>query len=114
LQKKNIYLKPNFYMTTGLYRLWLLKLKDISLATWGRKKLGVRLKCLMALKQRYKDEQPLVLVMRVVLHMTFLGIDETLIAMGAEVTWSSTIFFLHKIKQQRLMLRQIQVYGRFK
>ena len=75
------------------------KVKDISLADWGRKEINLaeaEMPGLMALREEYKDEQPL-RGARIAgcLHMTIQTavLIETLQALGAEVTWSSCNIF---------------------
>ena len=75
------------------------KVKDISLADWGRKEIELaeaEMPGLMALREEYADEQPL-LGARIAgcLHMTIQTavLIETLVALGAEVTWSSCNIF---------------------
>jgi adenosylhomocysteinase len=75
------------------------KVKDISLADWGRKEIELaeaEMPGLMALREEYKDEQPLAGA-RIAgcLHMTIQTavLIETLIALGADVTWSSCNIF---------------------
>ncbi|HET8837610.1 MAG TPA: adenosylhomocysteinase [Flavobacteriaceae bacterium] len=75
------------------------KVKDISLADWGRKEIELaeaEMPGLMALREEYKNEQPLKGA-RIAgcLHMTIQTavLIETLIALGAEVTWSSCNIF---------------------
>ena len=75
------------------------KVKDISLADWGRKEMDLaeaEMPGLMALREEYKDEQPL-RGARIAgcLHMTIQTavLIETLQALGAEVTWSSCNIF---------------------
>lgn len=75
------------------------KVKDLSLAAWGRKEIELaeaEMPGLMALREEYKDEQPLKGA-RIAgcLHMTIQTavLIETLIALGAEVTWSSCNIF---------------------
>ncbi len=70
------------------------KVKDISLADWGRKEIELaeaEMPGLMALREEYKDQQPLKGA-RIAgcLHMTIQTavLIETLVALGAEVTWS--------------------------
>ncbi|MBK9072357.1 MAG: adenosylhomocysteinase [Myxococcales bacterium] len=71
------------------------KVKDISLAEWGRKEIGIaesEMPGLMALRQEFGKSQPLKGA-RVAgcLHMTTQTavLIETLTALGAEVTWTS-------------------------
>jgi adenosylhomocysteinase len=75
------------------------KVKDISLAEWGRKEIELaeaEMPGLMSLREEYKDEQPLK-GSRIAgcLHMTIQTavLIETLQALGAEVTWSSCNIF---------------------
>ena len=75
------------------------KVKDISLAAWGRKEIELaeaEMPGLMSLHEEYKDEQPLKGA-RIAgcLHMTIQTavLIETLKALGAEVTWSSCNIF---------------------
>ncbi len=75
------------------------KVKDISQADWGRKEIRLaeaEMPGLMSLREEYKDEQPLKGA-RIAgcLHMTIQTavLIETLIELGAEVTWSSCNIF---------------------
>ena len=75
------------------------KVKDISLAAWGRKEIELaeaEMPGLISLREQYKDEQPLKGA-RIAgcLHMTIQTavLIETLTALGAEVTWSSCNIF---------------------
>ncbi|MEP5255771.1 MAG: adenosylhomocysteinase [Winogradskyella arenosi] len=75
------------------------KVKDLSLAAWGRKEINLaeaEMPGLMSLREEYKDEQPLKGA-RIAgcLHMTIQTavLIETLQALGAEVTWSSCNIF---------------------
>ena len=75
------------------------KVKDISLASWGRKEIKLaeaEMPGLMSLREEYKNEQPLKGA-RIAgcLHMTIQTavLIETLIDLGAEVTWSSCNIF---------------------
>ena len=75
------------------------KVKDISLADWGRKEIKLaeaEMPGLMSLREEYKDEQPLKGA-RIAgcLHMTIQTavLIETLKELGAEVTWSSCNIF---------------------
>ena len=91
------------------------KVKDISLASWGRKEIELaeaEMPGLMSLRKEYKDEQPLEGA-RIAgcLHMTIQTavLIETLIALGAEVTWSSCNIFQHKIKLRlRLPMQELR------
>lgn len=75
------------------------KVKDISLADWGRKEIALaeaEMPGLMALREEYGESQPLAGA-RIAgcLHMTIQTavLIETLTALGAEVTWSSCNIF---------------------
>ncbi len=75
------------------------KVKDITLADWGRKEIELaeaEMPGLMALREEYGNEQPLKGA-RIAgcLHMTIQTavLIETLVALGAEVTWSSCNIF---------------------
>jgi adenosylhomocysteinase len=75
------------------------KIADIGLADWGRKEVAIaesEMPGLMALRQEYKDSQPLKGA-RIAgcLHMTIQTavLIETLTALGAEVRWSSCNIF---------------------
>ena len=75
------------------------KVKDISLADWGRKEIELaeaEMPGLMSLREEYKNEQPLKGA-RIAgcLHMTIQTavLIETLQDLGAEVTWSSCNIF---------------------
>ncbi|MBC6612074.1 adenosylhomocysteinase [Hymenobacter sp. BT507] len=75
------------------------KVKDISLAEWGRKEIRLaeaEMPGLMALREEYGPSQPLKGA-RIAgcLHMTIQTavLIETLIALGADVTWSSCNIF---------------------
>jgi adenosylhomocysteinase len=75
------------------------KVKDISLADWGRKEIELaeaEMPGLMALREEYGQAQPLKGA-RIAgcLHMTIQTavLIETLVALGAEVTWSSCNIF---------------------
>ncbi|HBI39394.1 MAG TPA: adenosylhomocysteinase [Tenacibaculum sp.] len=75
------------------------KVKDISLADWGRKEIELaeaEMPGLMSLREEYGEEQPLKGA-RIAgcLHMTIQTavLIETLQALGAEVTWSSCNIF---------------------
>ena len=75
------------------------KVKDMSLASWGRKEIQLaeaEMPGLMALRAEYGDSKPLAGA-RIAgcLHMTIQTavLIETLQALGAEVTWSSCNIF---------------------
>lgn len=86
-------------MSTNTAPYTAYKVKDISLAGWGRKEIELaeaEMPGLMALREEYKDQQPLKGA-RIAgcLHMTIQTavLIETLVALGAEVTWSSCNIF---------------------
>ena len=75
------------------------KVKDITLADWGRKEIELaeaEMPGLIALREEYAEEQPLAGA-RIAgcLHMTIQTavLIETLVALGADVTWSSCNIF---------------------
>ncbi|MEC9178902.1 MAG: adenosylhomocysteinase, partial [Pseudomonadota bacterium] len=75
------------------------KVADISLADWGRKEIAIaetEMPGLMALREEFGEEKPLNGA-RITgcLHMTIQTavLIETLIALGAEVRWSSCNIF---------------------
>jgi adenosylhomocysteinase len=75
------------------------KVKDISLAEWGRKEITLaeaEMPGLMSIREEYGPSQPLKGA-RIAgcLHMTIQTavLIETLVALGAEVTWSSCNIF---------------------
>ena len=86
-------------MSTNTATYVPFKVKDISLADWGRKEIELaeaEMPGLMSLREEYKDSQPLK-GSRIAgcLHMTIQTavLIETLQALGAEVTWSSCNIF---------------------
>ncbi|MFC5193954.1 MULTISPECIES: adenosylhomocysteinase [Bizionia] len=86
-------------MTTKTVAYVPNKVKDMSLAAWGRKEMDLaeaEMPGLMSLREEYKNEQPLKGA-RIAgcLHMTIQTavLIETLQALGAEVTWSSCNIF---------------------
>jgi len=86
-------------MSTNTATYVPFKVKDISLADWGRKEIELaeaEMPGLMSLREEYKNEQPLKGA-RIAgcLHMTIQTavLIETLQALGAEVTWSSCNIF---------------------
>ena len=86
-------------MSTKTIPYTAYKVKDISLAEWGRKEIELaeaEMPGLMSLREEYKDEQPLKGA-RIAgcLHMTIQTavLIETLLALGADVTWSSCNIF---------------------
>jgi adenosylhomocysteinase len=106
------------YMSTTTMPFVAFKVKDISLAAWGRKEIELaeaEMPGLMALRSEYKDEQPLA-GSRIAgcLHMTIQTavLIETLIALGAEVTWSScNIFSTQDQAAAAIAAAGIQVYA---
>ena len=75
------------------------KIKDISLSTWGHKEIAIaetEMPGLISVRDEYKDQQPLSGA-RIAgsLHMTIQTavLVETLVALGAEVRWSSCNIF---------------------
>ena len=86
-------------MSTKTIPYTAYKVKDISLADWGRKEIELaeaEMPGLMSLREEYKDQQPLKGA-RIAgcLHMTIQTavLIETLTALGADVTWSSCNIF---------------------
>ena len=86
-------------MSTKTVQYVPYKVKDISLAAWGRKEIELaeaEMPGLMSLREEYGAEQPLK-GSRIAgcLHMTIQTavLIETLVALGAEVTWSSCNIF---------------------
>jgi adenosylhomocysteinase len=86
------------YMITSDQKL-SYKVKDIKLADWGRKEIGLaeaEMPGLMALREEYGQSKPLAGA-RIAgcLHMTIQTavLIETLIELGAEVSWSSCNIF---------------------
>ena len=94
------------------------KVKDISLAEWGRKEIGLaeaEMPGLMALREEFGASQPLKGA-RIAgcLHMTIQTavLIETLVALGAEVTWSScNIFSTQDHAAAAIAAAGIQVYA---
>jgi len=75
------------------------KVADINLAGWGRRELDIaesEMPALMALREQYREEQPLAGA-RILgcIHMTIQTgvLIDTLVALGAEVRWSSCNIF---------------------
>ena len=75
------------------------KVADINLAAWGRRELDIaesEMPALMALREQYRDEQPLAGAKILgCIHMTIQTgvLIDTLVALGAEVRWSSCNIF---------------------
>ncbi|MFC6875619.1 adenosylhomocysteinase [Flavobacterium myungsuense] len=105
-------------MSTSTMPYVAFKVKDISLAAWGRKEIELaeaEMPGLMALRAEYATEQPLAGA-RIAgcLHMTIQTavLIETLIALGAEVTWSScNIFSTQDQAAAAIAAAGIQVYA---
>lgn len=103
-------------VATGKYVSY--KVKDISLAEWGRKEIKLaeeEMPGLMALRKEYGPSQPLKGA-RIAgcLHMTIQTavLIETLTALGAEVTWSScNIFSTQDHAAAAIAAAGIQVYA---
>jgi adenosylhomocysteinase len=94
----NIYLESIEHMSNTTEKL-AYKVKDISLAEYGRKEIKLaeaEMPGLMSLREEYKGKNPLAGA-RIAgcLHMTIQTavLIETLIDLGAEVTWSSCNIF---------------------
>src|SRR5690554_7907053 len=95
------------------------KVKDIGLASWGRKEIELaeaEMPGLMSLREEYGAEQPLKGA-RIAgcLHMTIQTavLIETLTALGAEVTWSScNIFSTQDHAAAAMAAAGIPVYAR--
>lgn len=86
--------QENHVMATGDY-----KVADISLAEWGRKELTIaesEMPALMKIRDKYLEQQPLKGAKILgCIHMTIQTgvLIETLVALGAEVRWSSCNIF---------------------
>src|SRR6476620_2452892 len=105
-------------MSTTTLPFVAYKVKDINLAAWGRKEIELaeaEMPGLMALRAEYGASQPLKGA-RIAgcLHMTIQTavLIETLIALGAEVTWSScNIFSTQDQAAAAIAAAGIQVYA---
>jgi adenosylhomocysteinase len=94
------------------------RVKDISLAEWGRKEIRLseaEMPGLMAIREEFRDQQPLKGA-RIAgcLHMTIQTavLIETLVELGAEVTWSScNIFSTQDHAAAAIAAAGIQVYA---
>jgi adenosylhomocysteinase len=91
--------KLNGKMSTKAVEYLPYKVKDLSLAEWGRKEIELaeaEMPGLMALREQYGEQKPLSGA-RIAgcLHMTIQTavLIETLVELGAEVTWSSCNIF---------------------
>src|SRR5690606_10115187 len=101
-KRKNVWFqkeKIKIYMSTNTISYVANKVKDLSLAAWGRKEIELaeaEMPGLMSLREEYGDSQPLKGA-RIAgcLHMTIQTavLIETLQSLGAEVTWSSCNIF---------------------
>ena len=75
------------------------KVADINLAGWGRRELDIaesEMPALIAMRDQYRDEQPLAGAKILgCIHMTIQTgvLIDTLVALGAEVRWSSCNIF---------------------
>jgi adenosylhomocysteinase len=106
------------YMSTQTLPFVAYKVKDINLAAWGRKEIELaeaEMPGLMALRTEYGASQPLKGA-RIAgcLHMTIQTavLIDTLIALGAEVTWSScNIFSTQDQAAAAIAAAGIQVYA---
>jgi adenosylhomocysteinase len=94
------------------------KVKDISLADWGRKEIVIaenEMPGLMALRAEYRDQKPLNGArISGCIHMTIQTavLVETLIELGAEVRWSScNIFSTQDHAAAALAARKIPVFA---
>jgi adenosylhomocysteinase len=92
-------LPGEFNVATAASEKLMFKVKDFSLADWGRKEIQLaehEMPGLMALRKKYGSQKPLKGA-RIAgcLHMTIQTavLIETLIELGAEVTWSSCNIF---------------------
>src|SRR6476469_1452308 len=105
-------------MSTTTMPFVAYKVKDINLAAWGRKEIELaeaEMPGLMALRSEYKDSKPLAGA-RIAgcLHMTIQTavLIETLVELGAEVTWSScNIFSTQDHAAAAIAAAGIQVYA---
>ena len=105
-------------MSTATMPYVAYKVKDISLAAWGRKEIELaeaEMPGLMALRKEYGKQKPLKGA-RIAgcLHMTIQTavLIETLTALGAEVTWSScNIFSTQDHAAAAIAAAGIQVYA---
>ena len=105
-------------MTTDTSVYTKFKVKDLKLAEWGRKEIELaesEMPGLMSLREEYRNEKPL-RGARIAgcLHMTIQTavLIETLIELGAEVTWSScNIFSTQDHAAAAIAASGIQVYA---
>ena len=99
-------------MSTKTVPYTAYKVKDISLADWGRKEIELaeaEMPGLMSLREEYKDEQPLKGA-RIAgcLHMTIQTavLIETLTSLGAEELGVLVTYSLHKIRLLQSLLQE--------
>ena len=105
-------------MATSVEKFEKFKVKDMSLAAWGRKEIKLaeaEMPGLMALRAEYGKQKPLK-NSRIAgcLHMTIQTavLIETLVELGAEVTWSScNIFSTQDHAAAAIAAAGIQVYA---
>jgi adenosylhomocysteinase len=105
-------------MGTAVKEYVKFKVKDLSLADWGRKEIELaeaEMPGLMAIREKYRDSKPLKGA-RIAgcLHMTIQTavLIETLIELGAEVTWSScNIFSTQDHAAAAIAAKGISVYA---
>ena len=105
-------------MATATSEKLKFKVKDLSLAEWGRKEIQLaehEMPGLMALRKKYGSQKPLKGA-RIAgcLHMTIQTavLIETLIELGAEVTWSScNIFSTQDHAAAAIAAKNIPVYA---
>ena len=97
-----------------MYDTMIIKIAELSLADWGRKEIAIaetEMPGLMALRHQCSNQKPLQGA-RIAgcLHMTIQTavLIETLIALGAEVRWSSCNIFS---TQDQLLLQWLQRYS---
>lgn len=96
------------------------KVKDINLAAWGRKEVELaeaEMPGLMALRAEYGQSKPLKGA-RIAgcLHMTIQTavLIETLVELGAQVSWSSCNIFLHRTTQPQPLPQRASLFLRGK
>jgi adenosylhomocysteinase len=114
---KNQYLNNN-NMSVTTTKFEKFKVKDLSLAEWGRKEIKLaeeEMPGLMSLRKEYGNQKPLKGA-RIAgcLHMTIQTavLIETLVELGAEVTWSScNIFSTQDHAAAAIAAAGIQVYA---
>ena len=92
------------------------KVKDISIAEFGRKEIELaesEMPALIKLRERYGKDKPLqgAKIMGCI-HMTIQTavLIETLVELGASVRWSSCNIFPHKIMRRRQSLKKAYLF----